>query len=190
MLTTAVILLSLGLDTFAVAFGFGLGGLPRERWLRLGLTLALFEGGLPIVGVLLGHHLGGLVGEVAAYMAAGLLIAIGLRDVHEAVLERRSGADHAAEEELAPDHPLLLTGLSVGLDELAVGLSLGVLAVPLGPALAYIAVQAVVVAFLGLQLGSRLGTHLGEWAELAAGLALTLVGVVLLLSEISGIRFL
>ena len=188
MLTTAVILLSLGLDTLAVALGFGLGGLPRERWRRLGLTLALFEGGLPIVGVLLGQHLGGILGAVASYVAAGLLLAIGLRDVREAILERRSGEERSAAA--AEGRPIVLTGLSVGLDEVAIGLSLGVLGVPLGPALAYVAVQALVLTFVGLQLGTRLGVHLGEWAELAAGLALTLVGVVLLLSEISGVRIL
>jgi putative Mn2+ efflux pump MntP len=188
MLTTAVIFLSMGLDTLAVAFGFGLAGLPRERWLRLGLTLALFEGGLPIVGVLLGQRLGGVLGEVAAYAAAGLLIVLGLRDVREALLERRAGEDR---EDAAPeDHPILLTGLSVGLDELAIGLSLGVLGVPLGPALAYVVVQAIVLTFVGLSLGRRLGARLGEWAELAAGLALTLVGVALLLSEVSGIHIL
>ena len=86
--------------------------------------------------------------------------------------------------------PLILIGLSVSLDELAVGFALGVLRVPLGPALGYIAVQAFVLTFVGLSIGRRLGNVLGERAELAAGIVLTLLGVALLLSEITGSHFL
>jgi putative Mn2+ efflux pump MntP len=187
MIATAILFLSLGLDTLAVAFGFGLAGLPRSQWLRLGLTLALFEAGLPVLGVLVGQRLGGVLGEVAAYAAAGLLVLIGLLSIREAMAELRSGLPaRSAADEAAEDRPILVTGLSVGLDELAIGLSLGILDVPLGPALGYVAVQAVVLSMVGLSLGQHLGARLGQRAELAAGVALTLVGLALLINEATG----
>ena len=82
--------------------------------------------------------------------------------------------------------PLLLAGLSVSLDELAVGVSLGVLGAPPGFAFAYIAVQAFVLTFVGLALGQRLGARLGERAELVAGIALALLGVALFVSTAVG----
>ncbi len=85
--------------------------------------------------------------------------------------------------------PLLLTGLSVSLDELAVGFALGVLHVPLGPALIYIAIQAFALTFVGLLIGQRLGKRLGERAELAAGVVLALLGVAIFISEITGSHF-
>jgi putative Mn2+ efflux pump MntP len=189
----AIIFLSLGLDTLAVSLGLGMAGLPRQRWVRVGLTFACFEGLMPIIGLLIGHQLGSLLGEVAAYIAGGILVIVGGLEIREAVFEKDADdrddlpATVPTEEK---QHPLILTGLSVSLDELAVGFALGVLDVPVGLALGYIAVQAFVLTFIGLQLGRRLGHHLGEHAELAAGIVLALLGVALAINEITGSHFL
>ncbi len=188
MIALALIFFSLGLDTLAVALGLGLGGLPRARWLRVGLTFACFEGLMPIVGLLLGQGLGERLGGFATYAAAGILIVLGGLEIREALQSDDDNDDDVPEPPADAEHQrsLLLTGLSVSLDELAVGLALGVLHVPLGPALAYIALQAFVVTFVGLRLGERLGKRLGERAELAAGVVLALLGLALLLSAITG----
>jgi len=77
VIATAIIFVSLGLDTLAVSLGLGLSGLPRNRWLRVGLTFALFEGLMPVVGLLIGQRLGAALGTIATYVAAGILIVIG-----------------------------------------------------------------------------------------------------------------
>ena len=64
------------------------------------------------------------------------------------------------------------------------GFSIGVLDVPLGPALAYIALQALAVTFAGLWLGGRLGRSFGERAELASGAILVLLGLGLLAERV------
>jgi putative Mn2+ efflux pump MntP len=186
MLAALILFLSLSLDTLAIALGLGLNGLPRARWLTVGLTFAFFEGGMPIVGLLIGQRLSDVLGEVVAYLAALILIGVGVMAIREAV------ADEDEDEGVAPDitgRRLLLTGLSVSLDELAVGFSLGVLEVPLGLVLGYVAVQAFALTFLGLALGGRLGQHLGERAELASGVVLVLLGLALLISEATGAHF-
>src|SRR5207247_5113823 len=86
--------------------------------------------------------------------------------------------------------PLALLGLSVALDELALGFSLGVLRVPIGPALGYIAFQAFVLTFVGLSAGQGLSGRFGERAELASGSILTLLGIAMLVSQVTGVRFL
>ncbi len=193
MIATALIFLALGLDTLAVALGLGLGGLPRTRWLRVGLVFACFEGLMPIVGLLLGQGLGARLGAFATYAAAGILLVLGGLEIREALQDDDDDDDDDVPSRAAmAERPraLLLAGLSVSLDELAVGLALGVLHVPLGPALAYIALQAFVLTFSGLALGTRLGARLGERAELVAGVVLALLGLALLLSEATGGHFL
>ncbi len=185
MIATAIIFFSLGLDTLAVSLGLGLSGLPRSRWARVGLTFALFEGLMPIVGLLIGQRLGTFFGEVAEYIAAAILIVIGALEIKEAFTDDDDEPNTLATTG-EKQRPLVLVGLSVSLDELAVGFALGVLHVPLGPALAYIAVQAFVLTFVGLAIGQRLGRRFGERAELAAGIVLTLLGVALLISAITG----
>src|SRR3954453_5039299 len=187
MIATLLLFLSLGLDAFAVAVGLGLAGLPRERWVRICLTFAAFEGLMPIVGLLVGQGLSETLGAVADYLAAGLLVGVGPLTSREALSGDDDEIPEAAELQ---GMKLVLTGLSVSLDELAVGFSLGVLDVPVGPALAYVAVQAFAVTFLGLWLGRRVGARLGNRAELAAGIVLVVLGVGLALGEVTGISFL
>lgn len=181
MIGVTFLFLSLGLDTLAVAVSLGLSGLPRHRWWRVGLTFALFEGLMPVVGLIVGARLGSAVGVWADYGAAALLILVGVQAIREALSD---GDDDKAPS--VEGRQLLLTALSVSLDELAVGFSLGVLRVPVGPALAYIAVQALAVTFLGLSFGARIGERLGERAELVSGVVLTLLGVALAVSAATG----
>ena len=120
----------------------------------------------------------------AAYAAAIILIIVGLLAIREALSDDDGEGVSAA---IADDNRrLLLTGLSVSLDEFAVGFSLGVLKVPLGLALGYVAVQAFALTFVGLWLGQRVGAHLGERAELISGVVLTLLGVLLLVNQVTG----
>ncbi len=189
MIAAALIFLALGLDTLAVALGLGLGGLPRTRWLRVGLVFACCKGLMPIAGLLLGQGLGARLGAFATYAAAGILLVLGGLAIGEAL--RGDDDDGPARAALAEQpRALLLAGLAVSLDELAVGLALGVLHVPLGPALAYIALQAFVLTFIGLALGTRLGARLGGRAELVAGVTLALLGLAVLLREATGTHFL
>ena len=184
MIATAVLFVSLGLDTLAVSIGVGVARLPRSAWLRLGLTFAAFEGGLPIIGLLVGRRLGPEIGDLATYLAAALLFVVGLLAIREAL------DDETAEPLLPPAmawRPLVLTGLSIGLDELGIGFSLGVLGVSLGPALAYLAVQAFALTLLGLFIGERTGERLGERAELASGIALIAIALALALNEATGV---
>lgn len=210
MLAAIALLASLGLDTFAVAVGLGVSGLPRARWIRVGVTLACFEGIMPVLGLLAGRHAAGFLGVLAAYVAGGLLVVLGGLEIRDAVGELREEhvrrATPVETEVLSnqasaagrPDatrgfrqwRATLVTGMSVSLDELAVGFSLGVLHVALGPALAFIAVQAFGLTLLGLFVGNRVGARLGERAELAAGILLVLLGIALLAGEATGFHFL
>src|SRR4051794_39136722 len=99
-----------------------MSGVPRSRWVRVGLTFACFEGLMPIVGLLVGQRLGTLLGEIAGYFAAAMLIVIGGREIREAVLDAGDD-DEAFNPSSSPEErrPLLLLSLSVSLDELAVG---------------------------------------------------------------------
>ncbi len=70
--------------------------------------------------------------------------------------------------------------LSVSLDELAIGFSLGLLHVPVLLAAAIIAAQAFVVTMVGKALGRIVGTVVAERAEMLSGLMLTVLACFLL----------
>ena len=78
---------------------------------------------------------------------------------------------------------LIGLGISISLDELAVGFSLGLARLPLVPVIAAIGAQALLAAQLGIRLGRRIAERHRELAERAAGLALIGLGAYLILEQ-------
>lgn len=181
-LVTALLFLSLGLDTLAVAIGLGLSGMAaRERW-RPAISFALAEGAMPLVGYFLGKVIAQAAGNVASILAAVLLMGVGAYTIWESVRGEETARDYAT----LSVAKLAVLSLSVSMDELAVGFSLGLVGVPIALAVSYIALQAFVVTLLGIRLGVRLGEIFAERAELVSGLALLGLGVFLLVERLTG----
>jgi putative Mn2+ efflux pump MntP len=79
---------------------------------------------------------------------------------------------------------LIALGVSISLDELAIGFTLGLSRLPVAAVVIAIALQAALAAALGLRLGARLSEPFRETAEKAAGLALAGLGLYLLVTAI------
>ena len=136
---------------------------------------------MPLVGLGLGAPLGHAIGRAADYVAIGVLLALGLYTAF--------GRDEHDEQRLIEfTHPrgfrAVLLGLSISMDELAIGFTLGLLRLPVGLVIALIAAQTVVVTQLGLRLGNRISARLREGAELLAGVALMGLGIALLVERL------
>ena len=174
------LVLPLGLDTFAVSAAIGAMGVAGQHRLRISMLFTAFEAGMPLIGLARGAPLGRALGTAATYIAIVVLLAFGLytlfgREEDEERLRslielRGAGA--------------LLLGISISLDELAIGFTLGLLRLPAVPVIALIAVQTFIVTQLGLRLGYRLSERFREGAERVAGLALTILGLVLLAEQV------
>ncbi len=180
MLKLIGFVLPLGLDTFAVAAALGMRRLPPRERLRVSLLMSTFEMTMPVVGLLLGRGLGALVGSAADWVAIAVLGALGAwMLLHD---EADEGAQVAA---LQGGSVLMLLGLgiSISLDELAMGFTIGLLRLNLWLAVVLIGAQAFLVAQLGLRLGAKLGESLRERAEQLAGLALLGLAVLLLVEK-------
>lgn len=175
---SAVALLPLGLDTFVLATAAGMMTLHRrDRW-RLTLLFALVEGGAPAVGLALGHPLSDQLDDLAGYAAAAVLVGLGL-------LSLLGEDDHDAERLVrARGVAMILLCLSVGLDELALGFTFGLLALPVVPLLVILGTQAVVLSQLGFALGGRLSERTRESAGRVSGVGLVVVGLALLVLQL------
>ena len=169
----------LGLDTFAVAAALGMSGLTRQDRFRVTALFTAFEMGMPVVGFLVGAIAGNVAGGAADYIAIAVLIALGVFG-----LWPRGGDTDEAERVglLARTRGLAAIGLgiSISLDELAIGFTLGLLRFPVLLVIVLIGIQTLVVTQTGLRLGSRIGEAVRERAEQLAGVVLATLGVVLL----------
>jgi len=182
MLKLIALIVPLGLDSFAIAAALGLTGLARRERVRISLLFAGFEGGMPLIGLLLGGRLGSAIGGVADYVAIGVLIAFGAYPL----LSREEGEEQKVGQlTLTHGWAALVLGLSISLDELAIGFTIGLLRLPIVPVVLLIAIQAFVVSQLGLRLGSRVSERFREGAERLAGVTLIALGVFLLVEKLA-----
>jgi putative Mn2+ efflux pump MntP len=173
------IVIPMGLDTFGVALALGIAGLPPSRRTQIALLFAAFETVMPVLGALIGAPLGNAIGGAAEYIAAGVLILLGL------YVLRESGEDDDEGERLLAmtrrgAYGAFALGLSISIDELAIGVSAGLLGLPLLPIIVAVGIQAFVLTMVGLRLGTRLGHRWQESAERIAGFALIGLGAILL----------
>ena len=181
MLKLILFVLPLGLDTFAVSAALGVQDLrPRER-LRAAVLMSSFEMAMPIAGLLIGHRMGAAIGAVADYVAAAALIALGVWICAAEKDEPETLAAFASYGGLA----LIGLGISISLDELAIGFTIGLLHLSIVLAVILIGIQAFLVAQIGLRLGARLGAAARESAEKLAGLALAGLGTFILIQKIT-----
>ncbi len=174
------LVIPLGLDTFAVSCALGMAGIPSSRRTRVSLLMVAFEAGMPLIGVALGVPLGRAIGEAADYVAIGVLAIFGLYTLLAPEDDERSLAllDATGWKAAA-------LGVSISLDELAIGFTLGILRLPVLVVIAAIAVQTLVVTQIGMRLGARIGDRVRERAEQLAGIALIGLAGVLLVESLA-----
>jgi manganese efflux pump family protein len=169
--------LPLGLDSFAVAAA--IGATQPASWrarVRISAIFVIFEAGMPLIGLAAGNGLARVIGPVADYVAAAAVIAIGIwllvgRDDDERAADRAASARGLA---------VVALGVSISLDELAIGFGLGLARLPAVTVIIAIGVLALAASQLGLALGALVGERLRERAEQVAGIALILLGCYLI----------
>ena len=174
--------LPLGLDTFAVSAALGIGGLPKRQRLKISLLLSSFEMVMPLVGLGIGRGLGSAIGGAADYVAAGALFALAIY----MLLSDEDEADRVGALVSNRGLALLALGISISLDELAMGFTIGLLQLSIVVAVILIGAQAFLAAQLGLRLGARLGAAGRQGAETLAAFALLGLGVLILIEKIAG----
>jgi len=172
------LVLPLGLDTFAVAAAFGIAGLKGRDRLRLSLLFTGFEVGMPLVGFFGGRLVGQFAGNAADFLAIIILIGLGIY----MLWPKGEGREEERLSLLERTHGLAVIGLgiSISTDELAIGFTIGLQRFPILLILVLIGIQTFVATQLGIRLGARVGERVREGAERLAGIALAVLGLILL----------
>jgi putative Mn2+ efflux pump MntP len=185
ILTIAGLILPLTIDTFVLGTALGAAGIAKRERLRTSLILTAFEASMPVVGFIAGAGIGAALGGWANYLAAAVLAGIGI------LMLRSGGAEEGAERNLrllesARGWSIVILGVGISVDELAVGFGVGLLRLPFLLLVALIAVQAFLAAQLGMRLGSRLAEKARAAAGRLAGLLLVVAAALLLVEHLAG----
>ena len=185
ILTIAALILPLAIDTFVLGTALGAAGIPKRERLRTSLILTAFEAGMPLIGFLGGAAIGAALGGWANYLAAAMLAVIGV------LMIRSSDGDKDDQQKLrlletARGWSVVVLGVGISVDELAVGFGVGLLRLPLLLLIGLIALQAFLAAQLGMRLGSRLAEDARQAAGPVAGLLLILAALLVVAEHLAG----
>ena len=165
-----LVALSVGLSNFAASVGLSLSGVDRSLRIRVVLLFGVFEAGMPVIGLILGHGLAGTLGSASRWIGGGLLVATGAWTIlHQTPAGTKPGTGQLA-----------VTAAALSVDNLVVGFALGTLAVSLPVAAGVIAGVSVALSLVGLEIGARLGARVERWSEEIGGGVLVAGGAVVM----------
>ncbi|MFS4093795.1 manganese efflux pump MntP family protein [Streptomyces sp. AF1A] len=162
----------LSLDNFRVSIALGTVPFGLKRAVQVALTFGLWDSIMPLVGLLVGRRIGESIGDFADWVGAAALGTYGLYLVVSAL--RNPEPDEL-------DHPWALFGipLTLSLDNLFAGASLGVLGVSPWFSAAVFGVITAVMSLIGLQVGRAAARLIRIRSDLLSGVTLIMAAVAL-----------
>lgn len=162
----------LSLDNVRVSIALGTVPFGLKRAVQVALTFGLWDGIMPLIGLLVGRQIGEAVGNVADFVGAAALGGYGLFLVISALR-------HPEPDEV--DHPWALFGipLSLSLDNLLAGASLGMLGLSPWFSAAVFGVITAVLSLVGLQVGRAAVRLIRIRSDLLSGITLIIAAVAL-----------
>ncbi|MCL2337319.1 MAG: manganese efflux pump MntP family protein [Firmicutes bacterium] len=171
--TVFALAVALGADAFSVCLGLGMAGVTRRQILLISVTVLVFHILMPLIGWYAGGLAGTVAGRAASVAGALLLLYLGGKMVRSFLT---AGAA-APKVVLLNTWGLLLLAGSVSMDALSVGFSLGTRQVNLLLTAGIIGLVAGLMTVAGLLSGRFVGARAGEWAVLAGGILLVIIGL-------------
>lgn len=178
-----IVAVAMGIDVFAGGLSLGVGGLERRRWVGTAAIFSFIAFVMTALGVLFGRLLGDELGNHASYIAGAVLLVVGARALIDAYFGEKD--DEAVAEALG-GKTVLLTGVMVCIDKLAIGFTMAFLDVSIPGLIAWLVVISFAATLLGLSMGQRLGAHGEHIAEYVAGALFVLLGVVIIVQTVTG----
>lgn len=162
----------LSLDNFRVAIALGTVPISLKRAVQVALTFGLWDAIMPLIGLLIGREIGESVGAVAEWVGAGALGAYGLYLLISAL--RKPEPDEL-------DHPWALFGipLTLSLDNLFAGASLGILGFPPWLSAVVFGAMTAVMSLIGLRLGRVAARLIRVRSDVLAGATLIIAAAAL-----------
>lgn len=174
--------LALGTDAFSVAMALGVKRCRLREIIKLSLTIGVFHILMPLLGLYGGSFLKQIIARNFVFngdldyifnlIGAGLLALIGFYMIIENFWQQEEEIKQLEITGLS----LIILAVSVSMDALTVGISLGMLDFPL-TAVFIFGVTATVMMGSGLYLGSHIGHWLGDDAQIVGGIALIFLGI-------------
>ena len=177
-----LIAISLAMDAFAVSICKGLS-MKKMDWKKaiiIALYFGIFQGGMPLIGYLLGVGFEESIKFIDHWIAFGLLAFIGGNMIKEALSKNE---DDEVDDKV-DFKTMIVLAIATSIDALAIGVTFAFLNVNIVLAVSLIAAITFVISCIGVKLGNVFGDKYEKKAELAGGIVLILIGLKILLEHL------
>lgn len=173
-----LIAFGLAMDCFAVSLGIGASPSPctPRSILRLSFHFGLFQGGMTLLGWLLGSTVVDLIAGIDHWIALLLLAWVGGRMIYESFTHRDEQAEIECNDPTRGSS-LVMLSVATSIDALGVGLSIALLKLDVLVSSLLIGLVSLALSIIGLLGGSKLSRRFGRNVELLGGLVLIGIGL-------------
>ena len=180
---------ALATDAFSVTISntFAFDDHRFSRLMRMPLFFGLFQFGMPLAGYFVGGIAAELIEKYAGIVSLVILGFIGLNKLYSGYKALKEDASEEDEEEAQQDAQQGATTLSYGklvfqavataIDAFAVGVSFRAHSVDILVASALFGIITAILCTIALFIGKKLGSLLGDRAEMVGGVVLILIGL-------------
>lgn len=181
LLELLILAIGLSMDAFAVAVckGLAMKKISLRKAGTVGLYFGLFQGGMPLLGYLLGVRFLDQIKAIDHWIAFVLLLLIGGNMIKEAL----NGDEECTNESLA-FKVMIVLAIATSIDALAVGITFAALSVDIIPAVTFIGITTFLISMIGVKIGNVFGAKHKSKAEFAGGFILILLGLKILLEHL------
>lgn len=180
---------ALSMDAFAVSItkGMTMKNITKKIAFKIAFFFGLFQGGMPLIGWLLGISFEKYIKTFDHWIALILLSFLGIKMIYESIKENKK-------DEVAMDleinalsqntstvdiktKDLLVLSVATSIDALAVGVSFAFLNISIIEVVTSIAIITFLVCFTGVLIGKKIGPILKNYAEIIGGIILIFIGL-------------
>ena len=181
--------MALATDAFSVTISntFAFDDHRFSRLMRMPLFFGLFQFGMPLAGYFVGGIAAELIEKYAGIVSLVILGFIGLNMLYSGYKALKEDASEEDEEEAQQDAQQGATTLSYGklvfqavataIDAFAVGVSFRAHSVDILVASVLFGIITAILCTIALCIGKKLGSLLGDRAEMVGGVVLILIGL-------------
>ena len=184
---------ALATDAFSVTISntFAFDDHRFSRLMRMPLFFGLFQFGMPLAGYFVGGIAAELIEKYAGIVSLVILGFIGLNMLYSGYKALKEDASEEDEEEAQQDAQqgaqqgattlsygkLVFQAVATAIDAFAVGVSFRAHSVDILVASALFGIITAILCIIALFIGKKLGSLLGDRAEMVGGVVLILIGL-------------
>lgn len=180
IITVFMIAIGLAMDSLAVSISGGIVMRPfcMRQSLRLALTMGIFQGGMTLLGWLLGVSFSSYITAFDHWIAFVLLGFLGGKMIYESFEEEETTISSFSTK------TLITLGVATSIDALAVGVSMAFLKTSIYIPAFIIGFVTFSLSLIGVISGYRFGKIKGVNVELLGGVILIAIGIKILVEHL------